>query len=636
MKKRLLFSIWGVGLFFYIQAQAITKQHFDSIWNLSHPTAVLLEKIDSLAMSIDPFGNDLPLKQIQQALALSKSENLQQQEEKLLLSLGSIYSYIDIQDSAKIYLDAAFKSFKGATGSPELARTYRELSWLYTFIPAYDQALEYGYQALQAYGALGDEEQVALMNSRIGLILEKTGQYEKAFPHLLLAAKKFQKYNNPKAQGYTYLRLAEYYKYKKDTVQAERAFDQYITKMSELRSASRGYLSGAYTRRGIFYRENKRFTEAEHDLLMAIEMATLLNDTLSNLVSEYQLGCLYAEMQQHEKAVNLLTKTIQDVNQYTQKNKDFYLDLDFQDMYLAVGKAYAKLGRYKEAYAFLEQQGVLKDSLFTAETNRTMLDMQTKYETEKKEVLLSQKQQQLYLSLGSLALLSLMAFGLYRANRSKQRQNILLEKGNEEKAFLIKEIHHRVKNNLQVLSSLLSLQSEYIDDPNALDAVIEGRNRVQSMGLIHQKLYMGNNLAGVEMKAYIMDLGNHLLASFGLENQVKLRLDCHIPPLDVDTAIPLGLIINELMTNSLKYAFPNGSSGTINIRFWINEQKELCLILADDGRGEVAEAQKTASTSFGSSLIKILSKKLKGKIAVTIKQGYCTTIVFQRYALART
>ena len=306
---------------------------------------------------------------------------------------------------------------------------------------------------------------------------------------------------------------------------------------------------------------------------------------------------------------------------------------DYIDLYESLYIAYAGSDQYEAAFKNVQIYEELEDSIYNIEADRNLKEVRVKFETEQTEGLLRQRQQQLFYSLGSLGLILIIAGILWWAYRNKRRQNELLEKSNEEKAFLIKEIHHRVKNNLQVLSSLLSLQSDYIADPAALDAVTEGRNRVQSMGLIHQKLYMGENLAAVDMKEYVVDLTDHLLDSFGKVGKVQLQVDVQVPPIDVDSAIPLGLIINELVTNSLKHAFPDDRSGQITIRLWINPSKTLCLKVADDGLGKNAIIEPSESTSFGTDLIKILSKKLKGKIQTNAEEGYCTTIYFQRYTL---
>jgi len=208
-----------------------------------------------------------------------------------------------------------------------------------------------------------------------------------------------------------------------------------------------------------------------------------------------------------------------------------------------------------------------------------------------------------------------------------------LRMSNEEKEFLLKEIHHRVKNNLQILSSLLRLQSRQITDDAALDAVREGQSRVDAMGLMHQKLYMGDNVAKVEMKDYLEQFGQNMLDAFGIEDgRVQIRLELEPLQLDVDTAIPLGLIINELTTNALKYAFPNEHPGTVVIALWKNDKNQLLLRVSDDGVGHADANQDKLSTSFGTKLVQMLSKKLKGTPMVLPQdQGYATEIVFEKW-----
>jgi two-component sensor histidine kinase len=259
--------------------------------------------------------------------------------------------------------------------------------------------------------------------------------------------------------------------------------------------------------------------------------------------------------------------------------------------------------------------------------------LKAKYEDEKKEAQitlqnaqLTQERLKLWAVLGGLAIALVAGLFLFQLARK-------LRKRNEEKEFLIKEIHHRVKNNLQILSSLLHLQSRQITDDTALSAVREGQNRVDAMGLIHQKLYMGDNVAKVEMKDYLEQFGQNMLDSFGIEDdRIKLEYQLDSMYLDVDTAIPIGLILNELVTNSLKYAFPDGRSGAIQIALWKSAQNQLCLKVSDNGVGQANALKDEKSTSFGTNLVQMLSKKLKGKAEILPQeQGYATQIVFEQW-----
>lgn len=604
--------------------QEATQTDFDAIWNSELELKNKLLQIDSLAGTLDAYFTDLPKRQVEKALKLAKDQDLLEITARLELTLGICYTAIDIIDTAQIFLELALEKFENIDAPEKKAEVHKELGWVYLLIPYYDKALEQYLKGLDLYEQLNQDENIARSNVDVAYVHLQMADYQSARPFLERALAIYQPLNDPQALGDIYERYISYYTFTKDTIKGLDVAAKAIAAVGRLEDKS--YLSAAYIARGIFESNFGQFEAAEKDFFEAKKYAISSGYLPHDKEANRELGNLYVKSGRYKEAIPYL----QNIVEYYQKNGNNIIG-DYIEMYESLAAAHAGLKNYEQAYYFQGLHETLEDSIYTMESNRNIRDMQTKYDTEKTQALLIQRQKELYYSLGFLSLLVLLAGVLWWAYATKRKQNELLEKGNEEKSFLIKEIHHRVKNNLQVLSSLLSLQSDYIDDPNALDAVLEGRNRVQSMGLIHQKLYMGENLATVDMKSYVLDLTAHLLASFGMEERVELHIESSIPAMDVDTAIPLGLIINELVTNSLKYAFPNNRKGKIDIQLWINAQKELCLKLTDDGNGVSTEVPQEQSTSFGTDLIKILSKKLKGIITVDHNKGYSTLIHFQRY-----
>ena len=218
-------------------------------------------------------------------------------------------------------------------------------------------------------------------------------------------------------------------------------------------------------------------------------------------------------------------------------------------------------------------------------------------------------------------------------NGELETKNTLLDKRNAENELLLKEIHHRVKNNLEVVSSLLELQSAQIDDPAVQSAMLASQNRVHSMGIIHQKLYQGEHLAAIEMRDYFINLGENIVSSFNAEGRVKVECSMSKLVLDVDTAISIGLITNELITNSLKYAFAEKENGNINIS--LNEEGAeggLILKISDDGIGKVPD-QKAKGTGFGTQLITLLTRQLDGKLLYEINNGTTVLLYFKKKSL---
>lgn len=155
-----------------------------------------------------------------------------------------------------------------------------------------------------------------------------------------------------------------------------------------------------------------------------------------------------------------------------------------------------------------------------------------------------------------------------------------------EKEALLKEIHHRVKNNLQIISSLLNLQAEYLQDNQAIEIFKDSQNRIESMALIHEKLYQSKDLAKIEISGYIQDLVTNLFSSYQVNSDaITLNINIEDILLSIDTAIPCGLIINELVTNSLKHAFPSNKTGEIRIDLCSSPNNKFLLIVSDNGIG---------------------------------------------------
>jgi PAS domain S-box-containing protein len=200
----------------------------------------------------------------------------------------------------------------------------------------------------------------------------------------------------------------------------------------------------------------------------------------------------------------------------------------------------------------------------------------------------------------------------------------------EEKEVLLREIHHRVKNNLQIISSLLNLQTVYINDEEALNLFKESQNRVRSMSMIHESLYQSRDLAHIDFSIYISRLSNELLSSYGVNiNLISLKTDLENIFLDINTAIPCGLIITELFTNSIKYAFPHGRKGIIHIKFKRDKGDNFILEVSDDGVGLPDDIDIKQTKSLGMRLVNSLVDQLDGTVEVDGSSGTRFVIKFQ-------
>ncbi|MCX7877302.1 MAG: PAS domain S-box protein [Ignavibacteria bacterium] len=254
---------------------------------------------------------------------------------------------------------------------------------------------------------------------------------------------------------------------------------------------------------------------------------------------------------------------------------------------------------------------------------------------EKESVESDSKGEVLYFSVNATGIIEngklVRIWGVQRDITEKKKSEESLKRSLQEKEILLKEIHHRVKNNLQIVASLLKLQASYVRDENVKQLFRESQNRVHSMSLIHQKLYQTKNISRIKFKDYLENVITHLQHSFGiLQDRVKIQINVNDIVMPIDNAIPCGLIINELVSNSFKYAFPNERKGNIfinaayddiNDRYW--------LTVRDDGIGLTEEVNLKESTTFGLQLVSTLVSQMDGSIEVFSKNGTEYRITFR-------
>lgn len=342
---------------------------------------------------------------------------------------------------------------------------------------------------------------------------------------------------------------------------------------------------------------------------------------------------------------------IDKLKKLAKKNNDLY---NLSELECTHFESDSATGNYLGAIQHLKNYKRLNDSLFNINTSKQFADLQLKYETEKKDKnikLLTHKSelQQAriehevvvrYIFIGSLVVLCIILGLLYNRYCMKRKTNAILEAKQaeinrqnkklqllvDEKEWLIKEIHHRVKNNLQIVISLLNTQSAYLENEDALQAIQNSQHRMHAMSLIHQKLYQTENLSSINMSWYITELAQYLKDSFDNDDNIKFKLSLSSIDLDVAQAVPLGLILNEAISNSIKYAFPD-SKGIINVLFEERENKYL-LRIADNGSGLPDDFAAVERDSLGMNLMMGLAEQLDGTFNITSDNGVIITINF--------
>ena len=388
-------------------------------------------------------------------------------------------------------------------------------------------------------------------------------------------------------------------------------------------------LSDAYISLVDLYTLLNQYEAAEKSGEKAIKYAKLLNNNFLLMRSWLSIGKLKLFQGKYITAIEYLKKSIEIAG------PDFGDKYYLSQAYESLGKAYVGNHNYKGGTESFAVYDSLKNQIFTEASAQRISLLQTEFEIAKKESTIQGMENQLKRQNSQKTLISIIAglllmllVVLYVTYQKDKGKNILLEQQNTEKEFLLKEIHHRVKNNLGIVSSLLDLQAAKMQDPNAIEAIEESRNRVYSMSMIHQKLYQGKNLSSIEMKDYFINLSKHILDSYGVEKLIEFDYDVDDIELDVDSAIPLGLIVNELLTNSFKHAFPDGKKGYIKIMFQKEGNDKFVLEVLDDGIGSDNKNSAQPGTGFGTLLIDLLVKQLDGSLSIFNDSGTRVRIDF--------
>lgn len=334
------------------------------------------------------------------------------------------------------------------------------------------------------------------------------------------------------------------------------------------------------------------------------------------------LGKTYFLSGAYKKAKSILLPLVKSASQNLEiiEQTSFYLSQIF-----SIEK------EFEEAHKYLTINKRASEELINEEKIReiTKLEIENEYRTRQNELeLVREHERSLYMAKlklnrlttfvmgGGLIAALLIALIIYRSLKQKK-------KAAEEKEVLLKEIHHRVKNNLQVISSMLNLQSKYLADSKIKNALTESQSRVKSMALIHQMLYQHEKFSEINIKEYINELCQTIRNSQN-GSRTEIHLTTYIDNiwLDIDTAVPLGLIVNELLTNAYKYAFPTQDNGEIVLELTKSNSKYFMLKIMDNGIGlpmNIHNGQKT--NTLGLSMVNILSKQLKGKLTLENTPG---------------
>jgi two-component sensor histidine kinase len=545
---------------------------------------------------------------------------------------------LDIAETELLSILGKYKSI----GFAQLHYTYNLLSSVYNFQGNYNTALHYALLTIESMKSTQDTAGIFNFYSHLANLYDELGKENESGENFSLAFNRVLEnpidfYSIRTAGLYTRVLI------KQHKMQQALAF---ITGFAKKYPPVDGYgkaslactLAWCYECNGNPVKSEKYILDMVH-----LEYFLLKDNEISEEV-EYALGRYFLNNKEFLKASFHFNRALAEAS---------YVNAAYRkrDVYLMLFKTDSSLKNYLSAIRNLNRYRLLSDSIFTIVKNWQMQEVQVKYETEKKDqdlifkdknIRLLTEQSQLQLAnlrtekntrnmvLVCTGLLILLLGLGYNRYKLKQKNNMQLQHLLDEKEWLVKEIHHRVKNNFHTVIGLLATQSAYLKNEEAIGAMAESQQRIQAMSLIHQKLYQSENMSRIDMADYIHELVDYLKDSLLTVRRIQFHFKLDRISLGVNHAVPIGLILNEAITNAIKYAFPQNRNGNISISLTRDKTDEPCLLLIvrDDGRGLPATFDENISTTMGMHLMKGLVRDIDGHFTICSSGGTTIKIIF--------
>ncbi|WP_326983120.1 histidine kinase dimerization/phosphoacceptor domain -containing protein [Chryseobacterium sp. MYb264] len=597
----------------------------------------------------DPKNFDAKIKLKEKALALFKSSGSKLKQASVLKDLGELYMIKGDSDKSIEMLKQSLAIYQSLK--------YQETQGVYNFLTQaeiqkanYEEALKYGIAAEKAAINTNDNTlQLSSIYSNVGMVYYYLRQNDDAMRYWEKALDVAKK---NKDNGY----VRTVANNMSTMLIRQRKFDQAIAMIKEYKAK--------------YPIDDKQFEMTEDYILFSTY--TIKKQFRNAEIYYKKLVSYYGEnAERHNNQTSLLRSFV--FYHYQTKNypamyreatlfdslaKKNGNDMLRSENHLIWFKADSTQGKYLDAIEHYQLYKKFSDSVFNGEKSKQISSLKIQFETDQKDKnieLLTQKGklQEIqitndtfikYVFIGSIVVLILFILLIYNRSRLKtnankklelkrkqiDEQNDQLKKLLAEKEWLVKEIHHRVKNNLQIVISLLNTQSAYLDNEDALMAIQNSQHRMHAMSLIHQKLYQTDNLSTIDMSWYIYELVNYIRECYSSENKIKFTVRAEKVFLDVAQAVPMGLIINEAVINTTKYAFPDDKIGEVVISFKNIGNGDYELMVSDNGVGLPDDFDIEETESLGMNLMRGLTDQLDGNFSLENKNGLKITIIFRK------
>lgn len=601
-------------------------------------------------LSREFFNNDIigSEKYANRALFLSEKLGYKRGAALSYSNLGIINYYKAIYGVALSYHERSLELMSEIGDRKGMAGSHNNKGAVYTQQANYSMSIEEYLSSLRIMEEIGNQEGIGKSFNNIGLVFYLQGNYPEAKNYFKKALEIFRK-RDDKSRVSGILNNMGLIAYEEGDYDGSLNYHKNSLETRKTLGNTRGQ-AASFSNIGDIYAATDAFDKALEYQNKALEIQEELGDKKGMLSSMKGIGTVYSMIGKKDKALKYM-------NEVLDLSSEIGANRELRDAYNEISIIHTDMGSFEEALKYKARYSEIKDTLFSEQKTEIASNIEAKFENEKKakeiEILKKENEIQdlelarnrllIIASIGGLVLAIIFIFIFARINREKrkamhllQEQNENIKKQKDEKEVLLKEIHHRVKNNLQVINSLIRLQCAYTEDQEALDLFDECQDRIISMALIHEKMYEAHDLSNINIKEYVTQLSGNLLRSYRLNQRINLDVEISIDQLSLDTLVPLGLLLNELISNSLKHAFEGREEGTITTRLSKREGQMFELIVGDNGIGLPRDFSFKGANTLGMELIETLTEQLDGTISRMPEEGSYFKIVFKGLEQQRT
>lgn len=646
------------------------------IWNRLNNAIDLVEVHDSSAIEISREAFDMA----------RESGNIELVAEAAIVYAEALALFDAYDDELRAAYDQLLHADR-ALDYPLAAACLKDIGNIYRSAGDHYRALVFYKKALEFYELLKDGRGLASTQLNLGLVYKNTGNYPDATRYFLNALTYFDDDTTCTGEGDILMNLGIVFKDQGDYDKALDYYDKaliYYEKFNDLDG-----VADCYTNIGVVHKNLEDYTLAEDFYLKAIAIREETGNDGDLARAVHNMGYLkvlrgdyHGGLEDYFRSLEI-KQTTGDVHgaagtylniaeaygflgeeklaeEYFQIALDLSFEMDARNLRSAVYKDYATFysntGRPELAYEMTQRYLALNDSIMGLEKLRLINNLEMLYWVERQALSdslfhaeshrmederLAARSQQRTLIMISVILVGLFAllfaWSTYRRLKAAKIANEVLHHKTEEleqtriskdeKEVLLQEVHHRVKNNLQIINSLIRLQSESIEDPESLAALRESQNRIISMSLVHEELYQNKDFANVNVDSYLSNLVKHVSQSFELGKPVDIDVEVSAGKMGINTLIPVGLIVNEVISNSLKHAFPNGQQEP-RVFLKLEHVAGKCkLRIGDNGKG-MEEMPDPEKATLGLELIQTLTEQIDGELHIDSSNGLTYTITF--------